>query len=92
MDSKRGGYNSGMKIKDLIKELATFDGNMEVVIGPANTTTYEEAFSLTDIIEYEEKELAEDEDGYIHDLEYDELDKNSIRREFKAIVFYPIET
>jgi len=81
-----------MKIKDLIKELSTFDRNMEVIIAPRNSSLYEESFSLADIIEYEEKELVEDEDGYIHDLEYDELDKNSIRREFNAIVFYPPES
>jgi hypothetical protein len=78
-----------MKVKDLIKELSRLDKDMEILIAKESQDFLVGVDTFSDIIEYEEKEVVEDEDGYIHDLEYDELDKNSIRREFKAYVLYP---
>jgi hypothetical protein len=80
-----------MRVIDLLNELSGLDRNREIYFLPSGEDNFIEANTLSDILYYEEKELAEDEDGYLHDFEEDELDKHSIRRKVKAVVFYPTE-
>jgi len=77
-----------MKVKDLIKELSHLDKNMEVYTITASEDTFHEVTSLEDLFQYEEKELVEDEDGYVFDLETDLVEGNSVVRKFNALVVY----
>jgi hypothetical protein len=88
-----------MTVKDLIKELQTLDGELEVLVaGPDyDDVGFPQEFDtprlLSDIVEYEEKDLFVEENGSIFEISADNIieGENSVQ-EFKALVFYPIKT